>query len=67
MISSIRTFPILKGVRGQKSADLDTLADTIVSFSLLPFMYDDIEEADLNPVFVFPQGLCVADARIVGK
>ena len=67
MISSIRTFPILKGVRGQKTADLAALADTIASFSMLPFLYDDIEEVDLNPVFVFPQGLCVVDARIVGN
>ncbi|CUH95980.1 hypothetical protein P22_2068 [Propionispora sp. 2/2-37] len=67
MIESIRTYPILKGIRGQSKADLEALADAIVAFSQLPFRYEDIEEADLNPVFVFPEGLAVADARIVGE
>jgi hypothetical protein len=53
MIRSIRTYPILKGIRGQEPADLDALADAIVNFSRLPFLYPDLEEADLNPVFVF--------------
>lgn len=67
MIESIRTYPILRGIRGQAKADLEALADAIVAFSQLPFRYEDIEEADLNPVFVFPEGLAVADARIVGS
>lgn len=67
MIKSIRTYPILKGTRGQKTADLDALAETIVNFSRLPFLYPDLHEADLNPVFVFPKGVLVGDVRLVGK
>jgi len=67
MIRSIRTFPILKGIRGQEPADLEALADAIVSFSQLPFLYPDLVEADLNPVFVFPQGAFVGDVRLVRK
>lgn len=65
MIRSIRTYPILKGIRGQEPADLDALAEAIVNFSRLPFLYPDLEEADLNPVFVFPQGVLVGDVRLV--
>jgi acyl-CoA synthetase (NDP forming) len=65
MIRSIRTYPILKGIRGQEPADLDALADAIVNFSRLPFLYPDLEEADLNPVFVFPKGVLVGDVRLV--
>ncbi|ATW27807.1 acetate--CoA ligase family protein [Candidatus Formimonas warabiya] len=67
MIRSIRTYPILKGTRGQEPADLDALAETIVNFSRLPFLYPDIAEADLNPVFVFPQGVFVGDVRLLRK
>lgn len=67
MIRSIRTYPILKGIRGQEPADLDALAEAIVNFSRLPFLYPDIEEADLNPVFVFPKGVFVGDVRLVKK
>ncbi|MGI6684197.1 MAG: acetate--CoA ligase family protein [Bacillota bacterium] len=65
MIRSIRTYPILKGIRGQEPADLDALAEAIVNFSKLPFLYPNIEEADLNPVFVFPKGVLVGDVRLV--
>lgn len=67
MIKSIRTYPILKGIRGQEPADLDALADAIVKFSQLPFLYPDIAEADLNPVFVFSKGVFVGDVRLVGE
>ena len=67
MIRSIRTFPILKGIRGQEPADLEALAEAIVRFSQLPFLYPDIAEADLSPVFVFPKGLFVGDVRLVRK
>ena len=66
MIKSIKTYDLLKGVRGEKGADIDALADTIVTFSQLPFMYPNIEEGDLNPVFVYEKGLTVVDARIIG-
>lgn len=67
MISEIRMFPVLKGVRGQKPADLKSLAETISRFSRLPLLYPDLEEVDLNPIFLYEEGLCVADARILGK
>ncbi len=66
MIKSLKTYPILKGVRGQKSVDMDRLADALVEFSKLPFKYPDLKEADLNPVFLYEDSLCAIDARILG-
>jgi acyl-CoA synthetase (NDP forming) len=65
MIRQIRTFPILKGIRGQAPADLDALAEVLVRFSRLPFRYPEIAEVDLNPVFVFDKGLVVGDVRVI--
>lgn len=67
MIREINSFPLLKGVRGEKSCDLGALADLLVSFSLLPFLYPDIDEIDLNPVFLFSKGLVVGDVRVIRK
>lgn len=67
MIREIRFFPLLKGVRGQKPRDLDTLADVLVSFSRLPFRYSEISEVDLNPVFLLSKGLAVADVRVIRR
>lgn len=67
MISEIKMFPVLKGIRGQKGIDIEALAEAISKFSELPFVYEDIAEADLNPVFAFEDGLYAADVRILGR
>ena len=67
MIKKIKSYPILKGTRGQKPADIDAIAETIAAFSQLPFLYPDLAEADLNPVFVFEKGAIAADVRLLGR
>jgi len=66
MISTIKGFPILKGTRGEKPADVDSLVDILIRFSQLVTDYPVLDEADLNPVFAFPKGkgAAVVDARI---
>lgn len=65
MIEEIRMYPILKGVRGEKSCDLESLAKTIVNFSKLPIKHPDLYEADLNPIFLYEDSICAVDARIL--
>ncbi len=67
MIREIKSFPLLKGVRGQEPRDLDALADVLVKFSQLPFRYPEVDEVDLNPVFLFSDGLVVGDVRVIRK
>ena len=65
MIREIRSLPLLEGARGQEPRDLDALADVMVKFSRLPFRYPEIAEIDLNPVFLFVEGLVVGDVRVI--
>jgi acyl-CoA synthetase (NDP forming) len=67
MIAEIKAFPVLQGVRGEQPRDIEAIADLLVAVSRLPFLYPDLEELDLNPVFLLPQGLVVGDARAVGR
>ncbi|MFW6135733.1 MAG: acetate--CoA ligase family protein [Chloroflexota bacterium] len=69
MVREIASFPILEGIRGEPRRDLDALADALVTLSELPFRFPDIEEADLNPVFLFEEGegLVVGDARVITR
>lgn len=67
MIQEIKMYPLLCGVRGEAASDMEALAEMISKFSLLPLHYPNIQEADLNPVFLYEKGACVADVRILGK
>lgn len=67
MIREIKMYPLLRGVRGEAASDTEALAEMISQFSLLPLFYPDIQEADLNPVFLYESGACAADVRILGK
>ena len=65
MLRSLRIFPILKGVRGQRGVDLDVLVNALLGLSRLAMDYPQISELDLNPVIANPEGCWCVDARIV--
>ncbi len=65
MIHGIRSIGLLTGARGRPPCDLEALADLLVRVSELPFHYPEVAEVDLNPVFVFPEGVRVADVRVI--
>jgi acetate---CoA ligase (ADP-forming) len=60
-------YKILKGLRGQPSLDVNSLAQNLVLLSALMVHCPQIDEVDLNPVRVFPegQGALALDARII--
>lgn len=64
MIEEIRGFTLLKGYRGSV-ADVPALRDLLLKLSDLVMENPEIREMDLNPVFVYPQGYRVVDARII--
>ena len=65
MLTSLKMFPLLKGVRGEASADLTALADCLERLSFLAQEMPDIVELDLNPVMAMLKGCAVVDARIL--
>ena len=65
MIAEVRGARILDGVRGAKPADVAALKKLLVQVSELVTQNPEIEELDLNPIFVSPRGVQIADARIV--
>ena len=65
MIREIRGYPMLAGARGQKAANIDAIANTIVKVARLHAKHKEIVELDLNPVFVDEKGLKVADVRML--
>ncbi len=56
MIDSIKTAPLLRGVRGETAADIPAIADALLRLSQLVTDFDEIREADLNPVVALERG-----------
>jgi acyl-CoA synthetase (NDP forming) len=71
MLGELRGTRLLDGVRGRPPVDRAALADLLLTIAgpdgLALRLADGevIEELDLNPVFTYPDGVTVADARIV--
>ncbi|RZN57840.1 MAG: acetyl-CoA synthetase [Candidatus Methanomethylicota archaeon] len=65
MISEIKAYPILKGIRGREGCDIESLADLILKVSRIIMDISNIKEVDLNPVIAYKQGYRVVDTRII--
>ncbi len=62
MISEIKGYQILKGIRGRKVADIDAIARVLVSVSEMAEK-ENIIELDINPLIVSESGAVAVDAR----
>lgn len=62
MISEIKAYPILKGMRGKPSVDMDAIAQVLVSVSDIA-RKENIIELDINPLIVTEKGAIAVDAR----
>lgn len=65
MITEIKGYEILKGVRGKPPLDIQAIKEVIMKVSKLTMENPEINEIDLNPIFVFEKGLQVVDARMI--
>ncbi|MFV9689869.1 MAG: acetate--CoA ligase alpha subunit [Desulfobacteria bacterium] len=65
MIREIRSFPLLRGVRGESPADLIAIRKSILLLSQMALDFPEIIEADINPLLIRPQGkgAIAVDAR----
>lgn len=65
MLVDIKASKILDGVRGAKAIDKEALIDLIIKLSDMVWKHPEIAELDLNPVIARPDGVSIADARII--
>lgn len=67
MIGSIRGARVLQGIRGEKPCDIETVVDLLVRLSHMLVDLPQIQEIDINPVLVFPEGegAVAVDARVL--
>ena len=64
MIESLKSYPLLQGVRGQKPIQIDAFAETISRLSALLEVAPEIAELDLNPLLANEKQVIAVDARV---
>jgi acetyl coenzyme A synthetase (ADP forming)-like protein len=69
MIDEIRSYHLLRGVRGEKPSDLSAIIDTILRISQLVTDFPEVVEMDINPLTVYEagRGAVAVDMRFVLK
>jgi acetate---CoA ligase (ADP-forming) len=68
LAQTLKTWPLLDGYRGRPKADVDALVRAIVAFSQMAAQLGErLIEAEINPLFVLPdgQGVRAADGVVV--
>jgi acyl-CoA synthetase (NDP forming) len=65
MIRETKTFPLLRGVRGETEADIEAIEKSLLVLSQMAMDFPQIIEADINPLLVQKrgQGVVAIDAR----
>lgn len=66
MVHSLKTYQMLEGYRGGAKYDVGALKETILRLGRMVEDIPEVEELDLNPLMVLPEGkgAVVVDARI---
>ncbi|MBN2254676.1 MAG: acetate--CoA ligase family protein, partial [Deltaproteobacteria bacterium] len=67
MIEQIRSYPLLLGVRGEKTKDISSLVDIILRLGSIVEQCRGISDIEINPVMVYDQGMGskAVDVRIL--
>lgn len=67
MIKEIKSYPLLKGVRGRVDKDINSIAVCIEKLSSLVSVCPQIKELDINPLIVLDDGngCFIADSKIM--
>jgi len=67
MMREIRSFDLLRGVRGQARSDINAIAEALLKLSQLVTDFPEIVEMDINPLIAFEEGrgTMAIDMRLV--
>ncbi|MEN3014382.1 MAG: acetate--CoA ligase family protein [Endomicrobiia bacterium] len=65
MISELKAYKILKGIRGEKPVDIDAVVEVLLRISQLLKDFPQIIELDINPLACFEKEVLGLDARII--
>jgi acetate---CoA ligase (ADP-forming) len=65
MMREVRSFPVLRGVRGEPPIHFQAVEDILLTMSQMAMDFPEISEAEFNPVLVNDKEALIADARVI--
>ncbi|MEM2851836.1 MAG: acetate--CoA ligase family protein, partial [Ignisphaera sp.] len=67
MISETKAYTLLRGYRGEPPADVSSIVNILLRVSQLVTEIPDIVEMDINPLFVYNEGMgsLAIDVKVV--
>lgn len=66
LIQQIKGYKLIEGYRGKPAVDKDALMKVILAVSEI-MAAGNVEEIDLNPIALYPQGAIILDAKMAVK
>jgi acetyltransferase len=67
LIEQTKVYRLLRGYRNIPPAKLDVLEEILIRLAQLATDFSEIEELDVNPLVITPEGVCAVDARVLLK
>ena len=67
LMEQTRVYQLLQGYRNIPPANLELLEEILIRLAQLVTDFSEIEELDINPLFVTGNDACVVDARVLLK
>jgi acetyltransferase len=64
LMEQTRVYRLLQGYRNTPPANLEMLEEILIRLAQLATDFSQIQELDINPLHVTPQGICAVDARV---
>ena len=63
-VKNTKAYTLLTGYRGEEPKDVEAVVDTIGKIAQLTLDFPEIQELDINPVFVYKDGISSLDVKI---
>ncbi len=67
MVRETKAYTLLRGIRGEAASDIDSVTDTLLKVSQMVTDFPEINEVDINPLFVYEKGCMAIDVKITIK
>ncbi len=64
MVQETKAYTLLKGYRGEAASDIAAVEAAIAGIAALVNDFSEIEELDINPLFVYEKGSAALDVKI---